>query len=75
MEEKKYKVISFLNRAELDLLDTLEKDIYFTYNIHIPRTKLIEEIIDLCQAKEMPNKQALEAELLRMFQGMENKGK
>lgn len=43
--ENKYKVISFLNRQELDFLDKLEKDVYFTYGIHIPRTKLIEEII------------------------------
>ena len=35
---RQYRVITFLTREELDFLDELEKDMYFTHGIHIPRT-------------------------------------
>ena len=48
MKNKKrhYRVVTFLDRGELDYLDELAKDMYFKHGINIPRTKLIEEIID-----------------------------
>ena len=45
-KERQYRVVTFLKRDELDYLDDLAKDMYFKYGINIPRTKLIEEIID-----------------------------
>lgn len=72
MEEKKdqerlYRVVTFLNRQELDFLDILNKDIYFSNGINIPRTKLIEEIIEVFKSKDAQDRQALEQGLLRMF--------
>ena len=74
-EEKKnqYRVITFLNREELDFLDELEKDIYFSHGIHIPRVKLIEEIIKVFKEKGTLNKQAIEEELIMMYKAMEAK--
>jgi len=74
-EEKKnqYRVITFLNREELDFLDELEKDIYFSHGMHIPRVKLIEEIIQVFKEKGALNKQAIEEELIRMYKAMEAK--
>jgi len=68
-EEKRnqYRVIAFLNRDELDFLDDLEKDIFFSHGIHIPRVKLIEEIIDAFKEKGGLNKQEMEEQLVRMF--------
>ncbi|MDD5194780.1 MAG: hypothetical protein PHQ96_03780 [Candidatus Omnitrophica bacterium] len=43
--QKQFRVITFVNREELDFLDTLAKDIYFTHGIHVPRARLVEEII------------------------------
>lgn len=62
-----YRVISFLSREELDFLDELEKDIYFNHGIHIPRTKLIEEIILAFKDKEGLDKKKIEEELLKKF--------
>lgn len=70
-EKKTYKVVSFLKREELDFLDNLEKDIYFGHGVHIPRTKLIEEIIEAFKDKGQLDRQALEQELLRMFSSIE----
>jgi hypothetical protein len=61
-EKKTYRVVTFLHRQELDFLDELEKDFYFTYGIHIPRAKLIEEIIEAFKNKQ--SKEAIEQELL-----------
>lgn len=71
-EEKKnqYRVITFLNREELDFLDELEKDIFFSHGIHIPRVKLIEEIIDAFKEKGNLNKQEIEEQLVKMFKEM-----
>jgi hypothetical protein len=57
--------VSFLKREELDFLDTLEKDIYFSSGIHVPRAKLIEEIIEAFRNKQ--NKESIEQELIEKF--------
>lgn len=43
--ERRYRVVAFLNRGEMDFLDELDKDIYFKYGVKISRSKLIEEIM------------------------------
>ena len=60
-----YRVVTFLEREELDFLDDLEKDIYFSHGIHIPRSKLIEEIIEAFKDKE--SKETIEQELIEKF--------
>jgi hypothetical protein len=65
--KQKYRVVTFLKREELDFLDLLEKDIYFTQGIHIPRAKLIEEIIAAFSEKGAVDKGAVEEELMKRF--------
>ena len=69
-QEKKhdYRVVTFLKRDDLDYLDELEKDIYFSSGIHIPRARLVEEIIEAFKEKKVTDKQAIEKELLQKFQ-------
>lgn len=71
-ESKKtnYRVTTFLSRQGLDFLDELEKDIYFTHGIHIPRAKLIEEIIDSLREKD--TKTSIEEELINKFNQEKN---
>ena len=71
-ENKKtnYRVSTFLSREELDFLDELEKDMYFTYGIHIPRATLIEEIIE--GLREKGTKEEIEAELMKRFKEKNN---
>ena len=64
-KKRTYRAITFLNREELDFLDEIAKDIYFKYGLNIPRTKLIEEIIDSFKDK---NKEEVEKELMEKFQ-------
>ena len=47
MEKKKilYKIVSFVSREELDFLDKVTKDIYFSTGEKIPRSQIIREII------------------------------
>lgn len=51
MREKKekilHRVVTFLDREELDFLDNLGKDILFSIGIKIPRSTLLKNLIDL----------------------------
>lgn len=40
-----YKVVTFLNRQELDFLDKIVKDVYFTSGNKIPRSQIVRQII------------------------------
>lgn len=42
-----HRVVTFLDREELDFLDNLTKDIFFSRGIKIPRATLLKELIDL----------------------------
>ncbi len=42
-----HRVVTFLNREELDCLDNISKDILFSEGIKIPRSLLLKEIIDV----------------------------
>ena len=66
MNHKKrlYRVITFLNRKELDFLDEMAKDLYFSQGIKIPRTKLIEIIVEMFREKGLMNKGRAEEELV-----------
>ncbi len=67
MENQKqlYRVVSFLRREDLDFLDDVIKDIYFSYGIKIPRAKLIEEIIE--SFKDIKSQGVIEEELVKRF--------
>ncbi|MBN2120758.1 MAG: hypothetical protein JW734_06865 [Candidatus Omnitrophica bacterium] len=45
----RYKVVSFVERDELDFLDNIAKDIYFTTGKKIARSEIIKEIIRICE--------------------------
>jgi len=63
---RQYRVITFLTREELDYLDELEKDMYFTHGMHVPRAKIIEEIIEAFHGSGL-DKARMEEELVRKF--------
>jgi hypothetical protein len=42
-----YKVVTFVNREELDFLDNLVKDMFFSKGRKIPRSQMAREIIQL----------------------------
>lgn len=49
-----HRVVTFLDRKELDFLDDVSKDILFSTGIKIPRSTLLRKLIDiyiLSQAK------------------------
>ena len=70
-KQDKYKVVTFLNREELDFVDNLTKDLYFGYGIKIPRAKLVEEIIQAFRDKEAQDRKTIEQELVRIFREKE----
>ncbi len=47
VHEKTQRVVTFLDRKEIDFLDKLGKDALFCNGMKIPRTKIIEITIDL----------------------------
>ena len=73
MEHKqdKYKVVTFLNREELDFVDSVAKDLYFGHGIKIPRAKLVEEIIQAFRDKGTTDREIIEQELARIFREKE----
>ena len=42
-----HKIVSFINREELDFLDRICKDIYFSKKINVPRASILKEFIDI----------------------------
>ena len=65
VQNRQYRVITFLDREKLDFLDELEKDIFFSHGIHIPRTKLIEEIIQAFKSQN--TKGVIVEDLIKRF--------
>lgn len=66
-KQNRYKVATFLNREELDFVDSIAKDLYFGYGIKISRAKLVEEIIQAFRDKEAQDRKTLEQELIKLF--------
>lgn len=42
------RVITFLTREELDFIDKISKDSLFSTGIKLPRTKIIEAMVEVC---------------------------
>ena len=42
-----HKVVTFLNRKELDILDGISKDILFSKGVKVPRSAILKNIIDI----------------------------
>lgn len=47
MSHTKHRVVAFLDRSQLDLLDRIGKDALFSTGVKFPRTKIITGLIDL----------------------------
>jgi hypothetical protein len=69
MDKKTFKVSTFLNREDLDFLYSLEQDLYFTHGIHIPRAKLIQEIIEALEQDTLMHKDDFEQGLIQKIKG------
>ena len=48
-----HRVVTFLTREELDFLDKLERDMMFSTGIHIPRSKIIEDMVEILRQTQM----------------------
>ena len=44
-KQKLYRVVTFLGREEMEFLDKLARDLYFSFCVNVPRSKLIEMMI------------------------------
>lgn len=64
---RRYRVVAFLNRGEMDFLDDLDKDIYFKYGVKISRSKLIEEIMEAFKEKDAQNREEIEQWICQKF--------
>ena len=45
-----HRVVTFLNRSQVDFLDKLSKDALFSTGVKFPRTRIISALIDLLQS-------------------------
>jgi len=52
-KEPLQRVVTFLDREELDLLDKIEKDALFSSGFHLPRTKIIKALVDILKASHL----------------------
>ena len=66
-----YKVVSFINREELDFLDRIIKDNYFSTGEKVPRAQLIREIIHISKSLPQIGKEIIE----ELRQAKQEKGK
>jgi len=54
--EKSQRVVTFLNRDEVDFLDTFGKDALFSTGAKLSRTKLIAWMVDLAKSLNISGK-------------------
>lgn len=77
MREKEilYKVVSFVSRDELDFLDGITKDLFFSSGKKVPRSQIIKEIIHISKNINHLKKeimQDLDREMGNMEKGRKN---
>jgi len=53
IQEKKERVVTFLNRQEVDFLDKVGKDALFSSGIKLSRAKIISWLVDFLKALEI----------------------
>lgn len=68
-KELKQKVVTFLNREEIDFLDKLGKDAWFSTGAKLSRTQIIEALVNLMmelgvKANGVNSKEALRGHIL-----------
>ncbi|OQX79621.1 MAG: hypothetical protein B6D56_06730 [Candidatus Omnitrophica bacterium 4484_70.1] len=80
MQEKKekilHRVVTFLNREELDFLDNISKDILFSIGIKVPRSTILRNLVDIfleCDSKNIKNYNDLLNLLMEKLKNFSNK--
>jgi hypothetical protein len=73
-----HRVVTFLTREELEFLDKLERDMMFSTGTHIPRSRIIEDLVDILRQTHMDaagikNDQQLEQKIIEALTNI-NKG-
>ena len=48
-----HRVVTFLTREELEFLDSLQRDMMFSTGTHVPRSKIIEDLVDILRHTQM----------------------
>lgn len=77
-KELKQKVVTFLNREEIDFLDKLGKDAWFSTGAKLSRTQIIEALVNLMmelgvKANGVNSKEALRQHILEALERLERK--
>lgn len=81
MNEKAYKlkqkVVTFLNRDEIDFLDKLGKDAWFSTGMKLSRTQIIEALVNLMmemgvKANGVNSKEELKHHIIRAMGNFKN---
>jgi len=77
--EKKERVITFLNRDEVDFLDKLGKDALFSLGTKVSRAKLIAWMVDMVKGlgldgQTLKSEEDLEARIVELIKLKESQG-
>ena len=75
-EQILHRVVTFLDRKELDFLDSITKDILFSKGIKVPRSTILKHIIDIfliSQDQEIGDHQTLIEVLTQRIKKERNK--
>ncbi|MBU2540431.1 MAG: hypothetical protein KJ593_00865 [Candidatus Omnitrophica bacterium] len=72
----KQKVVTFLNREEIDFLDKLGKDAWFSTGMKLSRTQIIEALVNLMMemgvgGKGVDSKEELKQHILKALERFE----
>ncbi|MEW6009455.1 MAG: hypothetical protein AB1629_07470 [Candidatus Omnitrophota bacterium] len=73
-KELKQKVVAFLNREEIDFLDKLGKDAWFSTGMKLSRTQIIEALVNLMmemgvKANGVASKEELKRHIRQALEG------
>jgi hypothetical protein len=76
---KKERVITFLNRDEVDFLDKLGKDALFSLGTKVSRAKLIAWMVDMAKGlgldgQNLKSEEDLEARIVELIKLKESQG-
>jgi len=70
-----HRVVTFLNRQELEFLDKMERDMMFSGSARISRSKILEDLVDVLSrtqisASGIKDNQELEARIIAAIRQM-----
>ncbi len=70
-----HRVVTFLNREELDFIDDISKDIFFSQKLKVPRSTVLKTIIDILlkERGEKTNYEEMISQIVNQLQNKEGK--